>query len=175
MRGAQRCLAAGLAVALAGCGLLDREPLRACPSVAVLKDAASATQFVSGPGRDLLDVRFEAEFGNLQSACKYDKARLSVTLVLELLALKGPAVDAEVADFPFFVSITDRADQILAKEVFQSRIEFARERRRAGVREEIEQTLQLPAGKQGDDFEVLIGFQLSPEQLAYNRGLRGQR
>jgi len=171
-----RCCVLALAgLALSACGMLDSEPPRPCPAVAVLQDVATVTQFKPGPGRDLVDVRFEAEFGTLQSSCRYDRSRLAITLVVDLLALKGPAADAEASDFPFFVAITERGDRVLAKEVFQSRIDFTRERRRAGVREELEQVLQLPAGKGGDDYELLIGFQLAPEQLEYNRRLRGRR
>ena len=60
-----------------------------------------------------------------------------------------------------------RLDQRI--EVFDSVIEFERRQRRVGVREEIDQELSLAGDDSGANYEVLVGFQLTAEQLEQNR------
>ena len=72
MHGARVRLALAMvfvALALAACGaVFGAGPQRvACPGVAILREAQSITQFKPGPGRDLIDVRFEGE--SVRSAC----------------------------------------------------------------------------------------------------------
>lgn len=167
-------LAAGIALPLGACGLFDRKAPEPCPRVAILADTASVTQFRPGAGRDLTDVTYEAEITGFKGACEYkDRGEtVVVTAALQIVATRGPAGSAEAVSLPFFVAVADRGQSILAKEVFQSRIEFKPGRRRAGVEEEMEQKIPL-RGRRGTDYEILVGFQLDPGQLDYNRRKRG--
>jgi hypothetical protein len=45
--------------------------------------------------------------------------------------------------------------------------------RKAGVSEETERRIPLPASVQGADYEVLIGLQLTPDEIDFNRRKRG--
>jgi len=89
-----------------------------------------------------------------------------------ILAQRGPASRGAEANFPFFVAVTDRDQNILAKEVFDSVVEFPEGRRRAGVFEEVEQQIALRDEETGDDYEIIVGFQLSRDQLDRNRARR---
>ena len=62
---------AGLLVALAGCGLFDKEPPKPCPLALVLKDAGEVVRYRPGAGRDLLDVVYHASFGRNSLECRY--------------------------------------------------------------------------------------------------------
>lgn len=162
--------AAALLAALAGCGLFgaDGAP-RACPDAVILADAKRVTLYRAGPGRDLTDVEFEGEIARIGGTCKYGKGDLTVTLVADLVVTRGPAAAEAQANLPFFVAVTDEARSIVAKKVFESAIPVPRGQRRAGVREEIEQVIPLPAGEPAPYYEIVVGFQLTPEQLEQNR------
>ena len=159
-----------LALALAGCGMFGDESVpRACPDAMILVDARHVTLYRDGPGRDLTDVEFEGEIARIAGDCTYDDDELRVTLVADLVATRGPAAPDAEANLPFFVAITDEARNIVAKKVFDSAIPIPDGRRRAGVREEIEQVIPLPADEPAPYYQIVVGFQLTPEQLEQNR------
>ena len=75
---------------------------------------------------------------------------------------------------PFYVAITDVAENIIAKETFGSKLEFQQSRRRIGMVEEISQKIPL-AGRRPSEYEILVGLQLNADQLEFNRKARLQR
>jgi hypothetical protein len=164
-------LAAGLAVLLAGCAALGfgKKETRGCPGFAVLRDAGRTTQYREGPGRDLLDVRYAVEIGEVTGSCTFDDDQVRMTVAVDLLFTRGPAAEGRQAQVPFFVAVTKGEDRILAKQVFQSAVEFPPDRRRAGVREEVDEVIQLAPGEDPTLYEVIVGLQVSEEQLERNR------
>ena len=168
-----RVVAAGsLLVAVAGCSSLNpfkKADPRPCPSVLALKDAVQTTVYRPGPGRDILDQRFVVDIADISSTCKYSGDALLVSVAIDLIFTKGPAQEGEAMSVPFFVAITKGGDEILAKQIFDSDIEFPGNRRRAGVREEIDQFIRLLPDETGAAYEVIVGLQVSEEQLERNR------
>ena len=75
---------------------------------------------------------------------------------------------------PFYVAITDVSENIIAKETFGSKMDFQQSRRRVGVVEEITQTIPL-AGRRPAEYEILVGLQLTADQLEFNRKARLRR
>lgn len=136
------------------------------------RDAARVTVYRPGDGRDLIDVMHDGTFGDITLECHERKGRMIVTLTLDLVAVRGPASPGPTAVLPYFVAIADRAQSVLAKEVFDSEVTFAPGRRRAGSREEVEEIIPLGEGRVGADYEILVGFQLTKDQLKQNRRRR---
>jgi hypothetical protein len=69
------------------------------------------------------------------------------------------------------VAVTDRNREILAKEYFDLPVTFAAGQDRVMVNESLE-GITIPRVDQkvsGSNFEVLIGFEVTPEQAAFNR------
>jgi hypothetical protein len=167
--------AAALAVilVLGGCGLFGKdEPPELCPRISVLKDAERLTAFREGGGRDLTDVTFEAEFGELRAACTVDKGRASVRTQVNMNLVRGPAGGEKNGDLAFFIAVTDPNNNVLTKEVFSGPAEFPRNQSRAIISEESELTIPIAAKWIAADYEILIGFQLTQDQLEYNRRRR---
>ena len=92
--------------------------------------------------------------------------------LFDIVAQIGPALDGSSAQVPFFVAIIDSEENIIAKRTFASEAAFVDGRRRAGVREEIEQVLYLKKDEFGTDYIVVVGLQLTKNQLEQNRGRR---
>ncbi len=170
--------AAGLAALLALVAGLDacrsRDDVGAppCPRVALLADAAHMAVYRDGPGRDLTDIRYEADLGRISGECVYTrrKERVTVAMKLTLTAKRGPADRDRIADLPYFVAIVDNQQRVVARQEFGSQLEFAPDQTQAGAIEELEQIIPLKKDQPGSDFEVLVGFRLSEEQLRRNRG-----
>lgn len=165
-------LPAMTALILAACA--DDDPLAAaneatgCPQVQIVGDASEVTQF-QGEGRDLTDVAMRGVILGFDGGCEYDDGGVTVDLLLDIAAARGPAGTGDVARFDYFVAITDPTGDFLAKEIFTTEIALQGAAARGGVREELEQQIPLDTPAAGDEYNVLVGFQLTPDQLDYNR------
>tara|TARA_R110002167_G_scaffold39648_1_gene122266 strand:- start:283 stop:798 length:516 start_codon:yes stop_codon:yes gene_type:complete len=157
---------------LAGCSLFQKDDPRACPRVSILNDAARVAVYRDGPGRDLIDVMHEGQIGDIGWSCKYDKTQVNVLAKISFLAQRGPASDRPEASFKYFVAITADGQEILAKKVFTTVVAFPSGLSQAGVFEEIEQIIPLPDLESGPNYEIIVGFQLSEEQLKHIRKRR---
>ena len=169
-----RLWALGLTAAAAGCGggeTYDPQQATGCPRVAIVADAAEVVEFRPGPGRDLTDVVSRGFMGELAGACEYDgdEGTVTVEVQLPIVGERGPAATGGEAAFTYFVAVTDPASTILAKELFDTSVAFAEGQTRAGTVEELEQVIPLANPAQGVNYQILIGFQLTPEQLDFNR------
>ena len=163
---------------LAGLGLAacsSKKPnLPACPRVGILGDAQKGTQYRPGPGRDLTDVTFQTELLDYNGDCKFDDKPPTVTVhfVLQVAATRGPAATADEAQVPYFVAIVDKDRHVLARQAFVAHVPFKEGRRRVVVGEDLEQAIPLD-GRSTSDIEVLVGLEISHQQLQQNRHERG--
>jgi hypothetical protein len=74
----------------------------------------------------------------------------------------------------FFVAITD-GNSILDKRVFSSHVEFPPNVDRAGFQSgEVDFVLPVSTTKSAAAYAVLVGFQLTPDELARNQALQRQ-
>ena len=172
MRPARRRGVLALALAslpLAGCGFFSTEVPPPCLPVVVLRDAAEVVRYRPGAGRDLTDVIDRATFRQFGTKCDYEKDRVEVDLVVDIIAEQGPAASSREIRAPYFVAVVDVDGNILAKEVFESVIQLEEGQRRGGVREETEQIVPLATPNDRRHYEIMIGFQLTREQLEDNR------
>lgn len=165
-------LLAAAGMLLSACAFFSPQEAKVCPRVSLLNEAVTMTRYKDGPGRDLIDVLYEAKVHDVNWTCKFLDNRMRVEAAIDIVAQRGPASKGGNAQVPFFVAIIDSAQKIVAKKTFSSEVEFRGGRRRAGVREEIEQTVFLKKGESGTDYEIIVGLQLTEQQLKQNRGRR---
>jgi hypothetical protein len=161
---------AGL-MALAGCSGQPKpgEAALACPKVSIVRDLAEMTQFRAG-GRDGSDVVARAALADYSGNCDYTSDGVTVNLSLYVVAERGPALQGNQASYRYFVAVTPpNAAQPSAKSEFESTIDFPAGQARAANKEEVTPQIPLPRDGNAKDWQVLVGFQLTPEQLAYNR------
>jgi hypothetical protein len=158
---------------VAGCSSDKREPV--CPRVAVLSEAGSLTRFAPGEGRDILDVDFQAQVGDLLARCTFPDKKGVRQVVVQLAPVfvvsRGAANTDRKASFTYFVSVV-RTEQILSKQQFDVAIEFPGNRSRIAVQDDdppIVVDIPLPYRDAEYEYEVLVGLQLTPEELSYNQ------
>jgi hypothetical protein len=159
---------AGAALLLGGCGLFGGGGPVSCPQAVVLDDASRLTRFAPS-GRDVVDVLFEAEISQAALGCSYDDGVVDATLQLEIIAARGPADRERVGRFGYFVAVVDRGQNILARQRFDSQVEFPDNQLRSGILEEVDQHIPLRGSETGGDYFVFVGFELTPEEVEYNR------
>lgn len=173
-------LALAASLALSACSSLnpfgsgDRDGGTAqlpCPQVGVLGEADHIT-LLRGAGTDLTDIVARAEIGRVASKCTYNvsDATITVDLAFDGIAERGPAATAQDLTFNVFVAVTRRFSTLDKKQVYQIPVSFPAGERRARFIQSVDGTV-LPYGGEADGriYQVLVGFQLTAEQLAYNR------
>jgi len=143
-------------------------PPAPCPRAVVAADAGHLTRFAAG-GKDPSQVQFEAQIGDLTGDCGYDDTSIDVDMNVKIIATRGPADTAQAANFNYFVAIARTDKTIIAREAFDARIEFSGNQTRNGIVEEIQQTIPIQPGEPGTDFVILVGFEMTPEELEYSR------
>jgi hypothetical protein len=161
----------GLLAACSGGNPFEEQPVPACPAAYLPKDTASMVMF-SGGGRDLTDVIIEAEFTGYIGDCGYDMddGELDVIISPIITAELGPAASNRSVKLEYFVALRDPGGNFIQKSVFDVNMTFADNLNMARIRDE-QVTLAVPLSDvwYGPDYEIYLGFQLSPEQLEYNR------
>jgi len=132
----ERAAARVIATAAAGATLLvlaacssseKRGP--ACPSVLMLSEATTMTQFAPGRGTDLLDVDYQVEIADLLSGCEVSRrgkpgATMTVAVAPILIVSRGSANRDGQAAFAYFVSVIDPNDVIVNKQDFPVAVTF---------------------------------------------------
>ena len=139
-----------------------------CPQVTKVGEAALLTRF-RPPGHDITDVMFDAFIGDINGKCESSDQGVTVKMTVDFVASRGPAEKDHKASFAYFVAITDAKSNVLAREQFDTFIDFPGNKTRNGIREELEEKIPLTAGARGDDYRVYVGFALTHDELAYNR------
>jgi hypothetical protein len=147
----------------------------------ILGDAEQITQFRDGPGRDILDVSYSGRLNRVLAECDYDmnKDRTGVMAVRVLVAVdaeRGPANVDRFAPYRYFVSLVDSQREPVAKGVFDLPARFPGNVTRLILTDDtVEMKVPIAAGQSGKNFTILIGFQLTEEQLEFNRRARIER
>ena len=168
---------AGLsALTLAGCGTVretfdTRQNVGPCPTAAALYDAA---RIVEIRGEEFVqNIGFTGEVLSVSSTCRdVGDAPISMSVNVEFAFGRGDAAQGESAKvYPYFVAVTRRNLATIAKERFAVEARFRPGEDVVVVRDRIEEILIPRANPDisGVNFEVLIGFELTAEQLEFNR------
>lgn len=178
-------LSMGLCLGLSACGSMDSmylwrdEKPEPCPRITVLKNASELTKFKEGPGRDLIDVVFEAKFNNVLSACEYDvdydtrAGSIHTQIAPVIRATRGAANHDRSAQLTYFVAMVDQNKKILQKNTFPLKLAFPGNLTQNEVRDDpISLTIVTDGSTDGSDFEIYVGFQLTREEMAYNERVK---
>jgi len=156
--------------------LSDPEPnIGPCPSALSLYDAH---RIVELRNNEVIyeNVGFTGEILAVRSLCSYYGERpILANLEIDFGFGRGPAAQGDAKTYEFFVAVTRRDMAVMAKEVFPVSIRFPAGEDRIYRTETID-AISIPRadeGTSGVNFEILVGFELTEDQLAFNRS--GQR
>jgi len=173
-----RLLLAGLAAILvAGCSGDDAEAFAPCPAARVMAEPSELTRFREGPGRDPTDILFEARFQQVAGECSYDEDGGDIDIELNVVVdiLRGRANTDGAATFRYFVAVVERDEEVGPQPAVQGRKAFAVEvvfpetRRNIRYSDVLGITIPRPDARNVRGYVVYLGFELTPEELAYNK------
>jgi hypothetical protein len=176
-----RVLPVMLVLALAGCDQFrgnERAALAIiippCPIAAVLSDAVTVTKFKPGApavaNPDPNTVMFTAEMAKPVLTCRYDnkKITLSVDVAFPVRASRGPGVATD-PPLDFFVAVVDVENNVLVKKVYEFQPALGGNRSAQWTQNVKDVVVPIEMDKRPADYEILTGFQLTPDELALNR------
>ena len=164
----------GMALGLAACASTADKFAPPCPQAGILRDAADLTRY-AGPGRDLTDLALAGRITGLNGKCSRGERNVTnVTVSVGLELSRGPAARDRVAELSYFVAVAE-GERILDKRVFPLRAEFPANTDKVSLGgDDVELVLPTPPEKSAAAYRVLVGFQLTPQELEQNRQ-RGTR
>lgn len=146
-----------------------------CPRVAIVADAADMSRYRPGGGQDLTDLVLDGRIAGFKGNCeREDTSNVRTTLTVDMQLLRGPASAGRRAQVSYFVAVRD-GDRLLDKQTYNLGITFPDNQDQVRMTGP-ETTLLVPVNKEKSAaaYDVLIGFQLSVDELALNRR-RGPR
>lgn len=158
-------LAAAVA-ALSGCSTTDDDK---CPLASSLVDTATLTQL--GAGNHPL---YTVQIHKVSADCDIEKYEHTVSsdLDIEFTATRPNGGPAESFDAPYFVAVT-QGGQIVSKREYSVHFSFDSGETTTSFSESKDTSdIHLQKGKHPYDYAALVGFQLTREQLDYNRAGR---
>ena len=182
MRLLSACVLAA-AVTLSGCQSVrenfgDPEPNPGpCPNALALYDAHRLVQ-IRGDDTQYANVGFTAEILNVVSLCRYtdrNASPIDMELGVRMAFGRGPAAEGDTYTYTLFLAVTRTDSAVIHKETYPITVRFERGQDRVERVEEFAEILipRAAADTSGSNFEVLLGFELTDEQLEFNRsGLR---
>ena len=137
-----------------------------CPAVAVLANSGTLTRF-AGAERNADDVAFNASITGINTKCDEGKD-VTLDMTFAIVASRGPAFQGGTVRVPYFVALMRDNHLITAKKIYEAELTFSEGSDRAAVREHVIQHFEDVAIARRYDYELIIGFQLTPDEITYN-------
>ena len=181
-------------------GILTR--YSACPPVAIVAPAGDVTLFDPASSRDAAAIDVVANITNVRSTCNETGENIINEVTFEVQARRRDNRGARSVTLPYFATVVQGNNNVVAKRVRQLTVTFAdgsyrtnaaagattrvlrsaatlpedirrqiTRERRPGAADAAIDPMADPAVRAAVDrahFEVLLGFELTPEQLRYN-------
>jgi hypothetical protein len=141
-----------------------------CPLMGALYDSARMVE-VKGAEK-FENIGFTAEILSVHGLCTYSGASpIDMNMDIDMAFGRGPAADGDTHVYRYWVAVTRTNVGPLAKEYFDIPVKFEKGQERVFHTEKIKQIVipRANATVAGPAFEVLVGYELTPDQLAFNR------
>lgn len=152
------------------------ESSTACPTVQVMDELKTMIEFsdLANPSEDEEIARLR--INDVRSACDVADGDLIVQMDITFDGALGPKARIKDTDkpsyaFPYFIAVTGPEGSVLSKEIFAASVSYEAKEDVIRQIETIHQTMPLAEDGTIPAYQILIGFQLSEEQLAYNRAM----
>lgn len=141
-----------------------------CPQVGLMPDLGTMTEL-----RDS-QVVTETVIGEVKPSCEVADDKATVRLSIPFKGVLGPAgvKDAKVEanySLPYLIAVVNPKGEIISKDIFAITMTYKAGQTEQAFNDLLEQVIPLQKGDNANDYKILLGFQLSEEQLDYNRKL----
>ena len=164
-----RTAAAGvLTLGLTGCfGSTSSSGKLVCPTPVIAPDLDAAAQMrPGGTGPD--DIRFGVKLVSVKTTCRTEKIGLTADTRVGFVAARNDPTLSH-AEFSYFIAVADAQKNILNKKEDKVSVDFVPRQNRLQVSVDFAIGLPVRDLSAGGKYIIIVGLQLSPEQLDFNR------
>ncbi|MEZ5961938.1 MAG: hypothetical protein R3C30_16170 [Hyphomonadaceae bacterium] len=150
----------------------DRPNVGPCPLMGVLYDTARVVKFNEPNVQRYANIEFTGEMQGVSGLCRYVEADpIRMNMEIQMSFGRGPAATSDRETYRYWVAVTRRGRAPIEKVYFDVDVRFPRGQQVVTIRESIDEIVipRANADISGENFEVLVGFELTPEQLQFNR------
>ena len=142
-----------------------------CPFVRVLYDAARYVELKDNR-EQVAEVGYTGEIQSLSSVCQYKNAEPIRVQMEVLFSLgRGPQAVGSSKTYRYWVAVTDRNRDVINKTYFNLPVSFPAGQDRV-MYTDVLKGISIPRAStkvSGANFEVLVGFDVTPQMVAFNR------
>lgn len=150
----------------------DRPNAGPCPLMGVLYDNARIVDFAAPNQARYANIEFTGEMQGVRGLCRYvGPDPIVMNLEIDMAFGRGPAATSDRQTYRYWVAVTRRGRAPIEKAYFDVDVRWDRGEAVATRTEQIERIVIPRANEEvsGENFEILVGFELTPEQLQFNR------
>lgn len=148
-------------------GLANAGP---CPYVKVLYDAARFVEFKGTEGS--ANVAYSGEIEGISATCAYSGTDpITLDMIITFSVGKGPKAESNTKTFPYWIAVTSRNREVLEKEQFAITAPFPGDKNTLVITDRVS-GISIPRADEkvsGSNFEILVGFDVTPEMAQFNR------
>lgn len=145
-----------------------------CPGVSVRPDLRRLVEFYDPAKPSEATKISEVTILGVQNTCRVEKDNLVMQIDISLSGKTGPKARVKPTDkpsfaYPYFVAVTDPQGNVLSKEIFAASVSYGADQKDLAQSEMIFQSMPFPDASLGQSYNVIVGFQLTEDQLSYNQ------
>ncbi len=142
----------------------------ACPPAGSIYNASRIVE-MNGEGLIYTNIEYTGEIVDVRLFCRYaDDNPVRAEVEIDFAFGKGPQGTEMIHDYTYWVAVTRRSGKVLNKERFVVRADFSEGPVTSAS--ELVQKIIIPRADDSvsaANFEVLVGFDLTDEQLQFNK------
>ncbi|MCL4716255.1 MAG: hypothetical protein KJZ75_15210 [Hyphomonadaceae bacterium] len=138
----------------------------------VLYDSSRIVDFAAPDQVRYANIEYTGEMQGVRGLCRYVGADpITMNLEIDMAFGRGPAATSDRQTYRYWVAVTRRGRAPIEKVYYDIDVRWPRGQSVVAHTETIERIVIPRANEEisGENFEILVGFELTPEQLQFNR------
>jgi hypothetical protein len=168
------------AAALSGCswvpfiGSKPSAPPVACPAAVVFRPLSNTVVFGPSSERRPVNAAWYGILSDVSATCSMNGGALRVAVDTVVAAERAPAGGSgNGVDLSYFVAVAGTDHTILSKNPFAVHVAVPAGAKRGGVTDHVEMTVDT-GGRPPTDLNLIVGFQQTPDVIAFYQQYRGR-
>jgi hypothetical protein len=167
------CAAAIVLLGLLAASCTSNKKLEYCPGTSSVLDAVVATQFRNGATMDAANALYTAKIADVTGSCSFDKKGKTSNSDVDISFTATRASGGEAAQYtvPYFIAVT-QSNRVITREERSVTIAFESGATTASAEDKVSDIALVTDGQlKPYDYQILVGFKLTKQQLDYNRSV----
>ena len=143
-----------------------------CPLMGVLYDASRQVQFAAPNEERYANITYTGEMEGIHGLCRYvDANPITMSIAVDMQFGRGPAATSMDRTYRYWVAVARRDRAPIEKQYFDVDVHWQANQAVVTHTEEINHIVipRATADTSGENFEILVGFDLSPQEIQFNR------